>query len=163
MTNTPTTPPTGPIKEYGKSHWIEGAAHLPDVNASYKIVFSVSGPSKSRDATNAGLERVARAVNLYSMSGVSLSQLTCVAIIHGEATASVLQDPHHQAYDGTPNPNADLIAAIQRAGVEVSVCAQALIANRFTIDALLPGVTRSLSALTTITVLQHDGYSLMPL
>jgi hypothetical protein len=30
-------------------------------------------------------------------------------------------------------------------------------------DALLPGVTRSLAALTTITVLQIDGYSLMPL
>jgi hypothetical protein len=30
-------------------------------------------------------------------------------------------------------------------------------------DALLPGVTRSLAALTTITVLQNDGYSLMPL
>ena len=97
------------------------------------------------------------------MSGVAPSNLACVAIVHGEATASVLQDTHHQAYDGTPNPNSDLIAAIQRAGVEVSVCAQALIANGFTIDALLPGVTRSLSALTTITVLQHDGYSLMPL
>jgi intracellular sulfur oxidation DsrE/DsrF family protein len=82
---------------------------------------------------------------------------------HGEATASVLHDAQYQACNGTPNPNARLIAALQAVGVEVSVCAQALIANGFTQDGLLPGVTRSLSALTTITVLQHDGYSLMPL
>jgi intracellular sulfur oxidation DsrE/DsrF family protein len=163
MRNEPRTAAMGPVAEYGKAHWIDGAAYLPDPGTSYKIVFSVSGTSKGPDAANAGFERVARAVNLYSMSGVTPNHLTCVAIIHGEATASVLQDPHHQAYNGTPNPNANLIAAIQRAGVEVSVCAQALIANGFTIDGLLPGVTRSLSALTTITVLQHDGYSLMPL
>ena len=163
MTQALIRPAMGPIAEYGKAHWIDEAAHLPDPAATYKIVFSVSGPSKRPDAANAGLERVARAVNLYSMSGVTPDRLICVAVIHGEATASVLQDPQHQAYDGTPNPNANLIAAIQRAGVEVSVCAQAMIANGFNKDGLLAGVTRSLSALTTITVLQHDGYSLMPL
>lgn len=151
------------IEQFGKAHWIEGAVHLPDANATYRIVFSLSAPGKKPEAPNMGLERVTRAVNLYSMSGVTPDRLQCVAVIHGEATSSVLNDAQYQAFDGRPNPNASLIAALQAAGVEVSVCAQALVANGFSQDGLLPGVTRSLSALTTITVLQHDGYSLMPL
>jgi intracellular sulfur oxidation DsrE/DsrF family protein len=151
------------IEQFGKAHRIEGAVHVPDACATYQIVFSVSAPGKKPEAPHAGLERVARTVNLYSMSGVTPDRLRCVAVIHGEATASVLHDAQYQACNGTPNPNARLIAALQAVGVEVSVCAQALIANGFTQDGLLPGVTRSLSALTTITVLQHDGYSLMPL
>jgi intracellular sulfur oxidation DsrE/DsrF family protein len=151
------------IEKFGKAHWIAGAACVPTASGTYKIVFSVTASSKQPDAPSAALERVARAVNLYSMSGVALERLQCVAVIHGEATACVLQDAHHQAHDGMPNPNAQLIAALQAAGVEVSVCAQALIANGFTHEEVLPGVTCSLSALTTITVLQHDGYSLMPL
>ena len=151
------------IEQFGKAHWIEGAVHVPDAQATYKIIFSVSAPGKKPDAPNAGLERVARAVNLYSMSGVTPDRLQCVAVIHGEATSTVLNDAQYQALDGRPNPNARLIAALQAAGVEVSVCAQALVGNGFTQDGLLAGVTRSLSALTTITVLQHDGFSLMPL
>ncbi|KLU24075.1 hypothetical protein EOS_21895 [Caballeronia mineralivorans PML1(12)] len=154
---------TSVIEQFGKAHWIEDAVHVPDPCTTYQIVFSVSAPGKKPDAPHAGLERVARAVNLYSMSGVTPDRLRCVVVIHGEATASVLHDAPYQACNETPNPNARLIAALQAAGVEVSVCAQALIANGFTQDGLLPGVTRSLSALTTITVLQHDGYSLMPL
>jgi intracellular sulfur oxidation DsrE/DsrF family protein len=151
------------IEQFGKAHWIEGAVHVPDANATYRIVFSASAPGKKPESPNAGLERVARAVNLYGMSGVTPDRFQCVAVIHGEATSSVLNDAQYQAIHGSPNPNARLIAALQAAGVEVSVCAQALIGNGFSQDALLPGVTRSLSALTTITVLQHAGYSLMPL
>ena len=151
------------IEQFGKAHWIDEAVHLPDAHATYRIVFSVSVPGKKPEAPNAGLERVARAVNLYSMSGVAPDRLHCVAVIHGEATSSVLNDGQYQTLDSRPNPNTRLIAALQAAGVEVSVCAQALIGNGFSQDGLLPGVTRSLSALTTITVLQHDGYSLMPL
>ncbi|GAB5100692.1 hypothetical protein [Caballeronia insecticola] len=100
---------------------------------------------------------------LEATLGSTIGKLVDGQKFHGESTASIFQDTHHQAYDGTPNPNANLIAAIQRAEVEASACAQALIANGFAIDALLPGDTRSLLALTTLTVLEHDGYSLMPL
>jgi len=151
------------MEQFGKAHWIEGAVHVPDAGATYKIVFSLSAPGKKPEAPNTGLERVARAVNLYSLSGVTPDRLRCVVVIHGEATSSVLNNEQHQTHDGRPNPNASLFTELQASGVEVSVCAQALIANGFSQDGLLPGVTRSLSALTTITVLQHDGYSLMPL
>ncbi|MFT4502875.1 DsrE family protein [Caballeronia sp. 15711] len=163
MTQAKFAPGSPVIEEFGQAHWIDGAVHLPDANATYRIVFSVSAPGKKPEAPNAGLERVARAVNLYRMSGVTPDRLHCVAVIHGEATSSVLNDSPYQAAHSRPNPNERLIGALQAAGVEISVCAQALIANGFPQDALLPGVTRSLSALTTITLLQKDGYSLMPL
>ena len=113
------------IEQFGTAHWIKGAVHVPDAHATYKIVFSLSAPAKKPEAPNTELERVARAVNLYDLSGVTPDRLRCLVVIHGEATSSVLNDAQHQTHDGRPNPNASLIAALQVAGVEVSVCTQA--------------------------------------
>ncbi len=151
------------ISDFGAAHAIDGAAYLPDPSSHYRLVFSLTSAGKQKDMPNPSLNRVARAVNLFRMSGVPATQLHFVAVVHGEATSTVLQDSHHQAFDGMPNPNIALIAALCDANVEVTVCAQALVANGFTADGVIPAVTRSLSALTTLAVLQADGYGLIPL
>nr|WP_276530685.1 DsrE family protein [Burkholderia multivorans] len=155
---------SGPsIARFGAAHAVDGAAHLPDPAAHYRLVFSISSAGRQKDMPNPSLNRVARAVNLFRMSGVPAAHLHFVAVVHGDATSVVLDDAWHQAYDGTPNPSVDLIAALCEANVEVTVCAQALIANQFAPEWVMPAVTHSLSALTTLAVLQADGYSLIPL
>ncbi|WP_409021213.1 DsrE family protein [Caballeronia sp. LZ032] len=151
------------IGRFGNAQLIEDSVHRPDPLRSYRIVFSVTSPSNRNDQPNSGLERVARAIDLFLMSGVPTSQLDCVAILHGEATPCVLNEACYQAYDGVGNPNGELIAALQAVNVEVTVCAQALLARGFSPNGLLPSVTRSLSALTTLAILQCDGYGLIAL
>src|SRR5258708_33515281 len=93
---------TSVIEQFGKAHWIEDAVHVPDPCTTYQSVFSLSAPGNKPDAPHAGLERVARAVNLYSMSGVTPDRLRRVAAIHGEATATVFHDALYHACNVTP-------------------------------------------------------------
>ncbi|KAK0331879.1 hypothetical protein LTR94_027152, partial [Friedmanniomyces endolithicus] len=111
----------------------------------------------------AALDRVARTVNLYVASGVPLKNLKFVAVAYGEATPLVLNDAQYRAKFGVANPNLPLVEQLRKAGVDVSVCAQAVAEHDFQDDWVDKSVTLALSGLTTVTTLEHDGYVLMPL
>ena len=109
------------------------------------------------------LDHVARTVNLYVSAGVPLSHLKFVAIAAGAATPIALNDAQYRKKYGVANPNLPLIAQLRKAGVDVAVCAQAVAEHDFQYDWVDSQVTVALSALTTITELQQQGYALMPL
>lgn len=154
---------TPAIHNYGKIHYVADAAFKPDPNRSYKIVFSLTLPSSAPDQVNTALDRVARTINLYVAAGVPLSHLKIVAVAYGPATPLALDDAHYRMKFGTSNPNLPLIQALEQAGVTVAVCAQAVAQMQFENDWIAKDVTLALSGLTTVTVLEADGYVLMPL
>ncbi|WP_426661745.1 DsrE family protein [Rhodanobacter aciditrophus] len=151
------------ITATGAFHPVPHATFLPDRNATYKVVFAMTKPSGKPDQVNPALERVARTVNLYAASGVPLDHLKFVAIAYGPATALVLDDAHYRAKFGVANPNLAAIAQLHKAGVTVAVCGQAVVENHFENAWVAKDVQVALSALTTITELQQQGYALMPL
>jgi intracellular sulfur oxidation DsrE/DsrF family protein len=51
---------------------------------------------------------------------------------------------------------------LRAAGVAVVVCGQAVAEHHFPYEWIASNVTLALSALTTITVLENEGYALMP-
>lgn len=155
------TTPT--IQGYGKIHSLPDAAYQPDKAATYKIVFALTKGSKTPADVNPSLDHVARTVNLYVASGVPLSQLKFVAVASGEATTLALNDDAYRSRYGSANPNLPLIAALRRAGVDIAVCGQAVAERQFAYSEVDKSVTTALSALTTITTLEHKGYSLMPM
>ena len=123
-------------------------------------------PSRSQAieaAIQEKLERVARTVNLFSSAGVPLSRLHFVAVVHGPATSSILDDARHLEKFGVGNPNAPLIAALEKAGVQVVVCGQALAHFKFPDSWVNPQVEITLAAITDIVILQQQGYVLVPL
>jgi intracellular sulfur oxidation DsrE/DsrF family protein len=154
---------TPAIHDYGKIHYVANAAFKPDPKRSYKIIFSLTLPSQAPDQVNIALDRVARTVNLYVAAGVPLSHLKFVAVAYGPATPLALDDAHYRMKFGTSNPNLPLIQALKRAGITVSVCAQAVAQMNFKYDWIANDVTLALSGLTTITTLETEGYVLMPL
>ena len=155
------TTPT--IQNYGRVHFLPDAAFKPQPNHTYKIVFSLTQAAKTPDAVDPGLDRVARTINLYAAAGVPLSHLRLVAVASGAATAVVLDDPHYRAAYGVANPNLPLIAELKKAGVTVAVCGQAVAEHHFDYSWVASDVTLALSALTTVTTLETQGYVLMPL
>jgi intracellular sulfur oxidation DsrE/DsrF family protein len=155
------TTPT--IQGYGKIHYLPDAAFKPAANPTYKIVFALTQGSKAPSDVNPALDRVARTVNLYVASGVPLSHLKFVAVASGAATPLALDDAHYQAAYGVANPNLPLIAELKKAGVIVSVCGQAVGEHHFDYSWIAQDVTLALSALTTVTTLESQGYVLMPL
>ena len=151
------------IVGYGKISAVPNAAYKPDPHQSYKVVFALTTAAKTPDEISPALERVARAVNLYVSSGVPLSHLKFVGVAYGAATPLALNDAQYQAAYGMPNPNLKVIASLRKAGVDIAVCGQAVAEHKYQFDWVDSSVTLALSALTTITTLEPQGYSLMPL
>ena len=154
---------TPAIHGFGRIHFVPQAAYMPDPHQSYKIVFGLTNASKAPGDLNPSLERVARAVNLYAAVGVPLSHLKFVAVAYAGATELALNDAAYQKAYGVSNPNLALIASLRKAGVDVAVCAQAVAEHKIAYEWIDSSVTVALSALTTITTLEHQGYHLMPL
>ncbi|GLQ99318.1 DsrE family protein [Dyella mobilis] len=151
------------ISPYGKIHWLPDSAYRPQSDQTYSIVFALSVGATSPSQVNASLDRVARSINLYTKSGVPLNHLKFVAVAYGPATPLVLDDAHYKAAYGVPNPNLPLIKKLRDAGVDVAVCGQAVAEHKYQYDWVDKSVTISLSALTTISTLEHQGYSLVQL
>jgi intracellular sulfur oxidation DsrE/DsrF family protein len=106
---------------------------------------------------------VARAVNLFASAGVPQSHLNLVVVIHGTATPIVLDNAHYQEKFKLENPNIALIDALEKAGVKVAVCGQALAGNKFPQEWVYPKIENTLSAITDIVILEKNGYVLIPL
>lgn len=151
------------ITAAGAYHPLPNAAYQPDRNATYKVVFSLTKASDKPDQVNPALERVARTVNLYASAGVPLDHLKFVAVAYGQATGLVLDDEHYKAQFGTANPNLAVISQLHKAGIDVAVCGQAMAEHHYPNEWAAKDVTISLSALTTISVLEQKGYALIPL
>jgi intracellular sulfur oxidation DsrE/DsrF family protein len=150
------------IEEFGAIVWLPDASLQSATNIDYKVVFNVTN-SAGQDKLNPGLERIARTVNLFSSAGVPPSRLHLVAVIHGPATPSILDDAHHREKFGVANPNTQLISALKKAGVQVMVCGQALAHFKFPAGWVDPQVETTLGALTAVILLQQQGYVLVPL
>jgi intracellular sulfur oxidation DsrE/DsrF family protein len=147
----------------GAMHPLPDAAYQPNKDATYKIVFAVTKGSESPSDVNPALMRVARTVNLYASAGVPVSHLKLVAVASGPATSAMLDDVHYKEKFGVANPNTTLIHKLRVAGVDVAVCGQAVLESNYETSWISRDVTLALSALTTITLLQQEGYALMPL
>jgi intracellular sulfur oxidation DsrE/DsrF family protein len=154
---------TPSIQGFGKIREVPDAAYKPDPLRSYKVVFALTKGSKSAGEINPSLDRVARTVNLYVASGVPLAHLKFVAVASGEATAIALDDGHYRQKLSVSNPNLALVAALKKAGVDVAVCAQAVAEHQYEYAWVDKSVTLALSALTTVSMLEQQGYALMPL
>jgi intracellular sulfur oxidation DsrE/DsrF family protein len=147
----------------GKMHPLPKAAYQPQRKETYKIVFAATQAGSKPDEVSPSLDHVARAVNLYASAGVPLSHLKFVAVMYGAATDAALDNEHYRQKYGVDNPNLALIRKLRNAGVDVAVCGQAAAEHQDQYEWIAPEVTLTLSALTTITTLEHQGYALMPL
>jgi len=64
--------------------------------------------------------------------------------------------------DEDDNPNLELIALLQQAGVEFYVCGQSMTFGGIAKNELTGGIKIALSAMTMLTILQSENYALLP-
>jgi intracellular sulfur oxidation DsrE/DsrF family protein len=152
---------TPAIQGYGGVHPLPHAAVQPNPKHRYKAIFDVTSHAKDPSGINPGLKHVARAVNAFASAGVPLSHLRFVAIVHGPATAAVLNDAAYQKYFNMDNPNAKMLAELKKAGVKVFVCGQAMYDLKYPLDAVSKDVRVALSALPTVVIYGDMGYAYM--
>ena len=155
--------PTFPvIQGYGGIQPTDGAAERPDKQVRYRVVFSVTKAAPAPGAVNPTLERMARFINLLGADGVKANRGDLIAIVHGPATALVMDNASYRAKFGVDNPNLELIKRLRQTGAEVHVCSQALAGNKISRQTVSSTVQVDVSALTTLANLQLRGFALIP-
>ncbi len=152
---------TPAIKGIGPVHVWPQAVLRPDANTTYKVVFDVTKGSPSADKMDPALGHVARAVNVFAAAGIPLDHLKFAVIIHGPATPIALSDKAFKAKFGHANPNLAVIEALKTAGVDLMVCGNALGDMHFTPEEVNPNLKVALSALSTLVILQDQGYGVI--
>jgi intracellular sulfur oxidation DsrE/DsrF family protein len=150
------------IQEAGAVVSLPDTGMQPSKSVDYKVVFNVTNAGNN-DKINPGLDRVARAVNIFASAGVPTSHQHFVAVIHGPATQAVLDNAHYREKFNVDNPNLKLISELGKAGVKVVVCGQALAHNKFPHDWVNREVEITLSAISDVIILEQQGYVLFPL
>lgn len=154
---------TPAIQGYGPMHPYPEGAYQPQKEQVYKILFFVDGGGDKPAEVNKQLEAVARAINLFSSAGVPADHLKIVTLVSGSGTAAVLDAEHYKAQFGVANPNLELIHKLHAFGVDFTVCAQAVLKKQYQLDWINAEVKPALSALTTLAILQTQGYVLINL
>lgn len=149
------------IEGYGGVVAVEDTVEPP--RAGMKLVLDVTSEAKNPEEVNKGLDRAARLLNLYGLAGLNASDITVTVVLHGEATKSVLSD---EAWESRlqikQNPNLPLIRLLQKAGVEVMVCGQALNYKKIERSEVASDIPVAAAALTALLNRQADGFSYVP-
>ena len=154
-------PSSNPIPHFGKITPLPDAGMQPDPSLDYRVAFSITKAAAKPDQVNASLEKVARYVNLLAAGGVYPRKGKVLVVVHGPATDLILKDEAFRRKHGARNPNIPLMAALEKAGVDVHVCGQALAAQKITKGDVYSGVVIDLSALVTLTTLELKGWAVL--
>lgn len=156
-------PRLGPVIEgYGPTYPVDDRDVALEEGAHYKVVFDVSGAPGDTTALNQELVSVARFLNMHGRNGVPLENMDIAVVIHGAALRSVLTHESHETRYLSENPDYELLLKLDSAGVEVYVCGQSMRFRNIAKKELASPVQVALSAMTMLTVLQNNGYALLP-
>jgi ubiquinone/menaquinone biosynthesis C-methylase UbiE/intracellular sulfur oxidation DsrE/DsrF family protein len=148
------------IAGYGGVVEVPNAAEKPRTGT--KVVFDCTAEMPPA-AVHKGLERAARVLNLYGAAGLKASDVRITLVFHGPATKTVLTDEFYKARFGVEqNPNLPLIRELQKVGVEIFVCGQALNYNGYAASAVAENIPVADAALTVTVNRQSDGYAYLP-
>lgn len=144
----------GPVIDgYGPNYFVdERDVPLPE-GFVYKTVFDIGQDPKPGEV-NRYLVTVARFLNMHARNGVRPDDMNLAIVVHGAATRNLVRSDD--------NPNLQLLGKLQEAGVRVYLCGQSMVHSEIRKDDLASGVQVGLSAMTLLTILQADGYALIP-
>lgn len=131
---------------------------MPQASGEYKILMDLTRAEPGYDQLNRGLELAARLANLLGLAGVPAAQVHLAVVAHDQALDALLNDATYRSIHGIGNPNAALLQALHRAGVELLVCGQTMAHRHIEASQLAPHVHTALSALTTVILYQQRGY-----
>ena len=156
-------PQTGPVIEaFGAVYDVpEGSFNL-NKDTHYKVSMDVSATGDFSSDLNRHIESAARFLNLHARNGIDPENIEFAIVVHGSAAKDLLKDVAYEARFDEPNPNTAMLAALQKAGVEIYLCGQTAVHRGFTAEELNPAVSLALSAMTAHVRLQSEGYTLIP-
>lgn len=143
---------------------VSNVTEIPDPKIEYKILFEMvkDNPDSMKNEILAGLDEVARVINLHYASGVPVKKIVPVIVVHGGAEFAFMNNESYQKKYKMDNPNIKLIHDLETmVGAKIIICEQAMLMRGIKSEEFLPSVKLSLTAQTVITSYQLKGYVLM--
>lgn len=127
-----------------------------------KVVFDVTNDTKA-NGVNKGLDRAARLLNLFGTAGLRAQDVSSTVILHGESTKTILSDEAYaERFESEHKPSLPLIRNLQKAGVEILVCGQALNYKGIDDSEVADDIPIATAAMNVVANRQVDGYSYIP-
>ena len=142
------------------------AGHVADIGAHpakddhriRRLLFDLSDDAALPNGIHAGLDKVARALNLYALAGIPDRQVEVVVLLHGKATSLALRPEAFTLRTGHANANAHLLEALLDTGVRIEVCGQAIHRHGYGLDEVNRRIPVQLSALQRRESLLSSGF-----
>jgi intracellular sulfur oxidation DsrE/DsrF family protein len=142
---------------------VENITEKPDPAITYKLLMEVVVPIKDSAAAkevHEGLAEVGRVMNLHIASGIPKNKLNVVVVIHGPALFALYNNASYRKMYGVDNPNISLVNELEKNGVRLIACGQAMNFLDIKKEEMIPGVAVSLTAQTVLSHYQLKGYIL---
>jgi intracellular sulfur oxidation DsrE/DsrF family protein len=146
------------IPSAGTFRPVPGLSYGPDRTIEHRFSMDVTD-SAAAGERNPGFVRLATLYNQLVSEGVPADRVRFALVVHGRATFDLMTNAAYRARLGSDNPNVQLLAELDRAGVQVIVCGQALLNRKVDPATLLPFVKVASSAVTAHAALLAKGYS----
>jgi len=151
-----------PVPGVDAARDVPGAKEMPNPNIVHKVVFDVGTAGPKPTEVHPMLLAIARYVNTLAKTGVPAANRKVAAVFHQGATDYVMTNEAYKArHEGQDNPNAAMIQALAKAGVDFRLCGQAALGRKIERKDMMPEIELDLWALTTIIALQQQGYVLV--
>lgn len=152
------------LEFYGPVYPVDDADYNISLNQEFKAVFDVASISESKEKPNRKFATLARYLRLHRAPELENNSVKAALVVHGSAVFDLLIHQEYAKYhkqENLQNPNYDLLSLLSENNVDVLLCGQTL--NHRSIDksSLHPDVKIVLSAMTALTHLQNEGYSLI--
>lgn len=149
------------IQGHGDVVQLPAAAQQP--RAGTKIVIDLTRGGDA-DKINAGLEKVAKYLNIYAGGGAEPADVHIAVVLHGDATLAVLNsDAYAEKFGTQGNPNSALLRQLHEADVDLYVCGQSLLSAASKPEEVTVFIETAVSAISSVANLQADGYAYIPI
>ena len=156
-------PMLGPaIEGYGPTYPIDDRDVPLEEGAVYRAVFDAASYSDDLDTLNSRLVSVARFLNMHVRNDTPIENMDLAVVLHGAAVKNVISHEAYRSRYDRDNPNLELVNRLHDAGVRFYVCGQSMTFGGVQKSELASQAEVALSAMTMLTVLQNDGYALLP-
>src|SRR5665647_2561829 len=139
---------------------VEGVDEIPDPKREYKLLFEFTLVFKdtTHAKLNPGLVEIARVLNLHVASGIPISHIHPLIVVHGPSLFSIENNETFKAKFKKDNPNNQLIQDLMKNGAKFIACGQAMNFLDVKKEELYPGVKVSLTAQTVLSNYIGQGY-----
>jgi len=139
---------------------VAGVDEIPSPKRQYKLLFefTLNFKDTSHKKLNPGLVEIARVLNLHVASGIPVSHIHPIIVVHGPSLFSIQNNGVYQSKYNKDNPNSQLILDLMKNGAKFIACGQAMSFLDIKKEQLYPGVKVSLTAQTALSNYTGQGY-----